>query len=97
MTNTNIPTVAQQVELATRAHANIGSHVELDGRRFRVVRFHYEIRFFGVAKFQGENGPDAHVAVLRSDVVVPQTLPCEYQDRKLAARCAEIVRAALLR
>ena len=94
MTNT-IPTVAAQVELATRAHAALGGRVVIDGRSFRVVRWHYEIRFFGQAKFQGEIAPDAHVACLRSDLAVAQTLPGESQDRRLAAQCAALVASVL--
>lgn len=95
MSNNTIPTVAEQVELATRAHASIGNNVIIAGRWYRVVRFHYEIRFFGQAKFQGENPASAHVACLRADVIKAQVLPCEYQDRELAARCEKIVAHAV--
>ncbi len=89
--------VAEQVELATRVHAVLGGRLEIGDRWFRVVRFHNEIRFFGASKFQGENGPDAHVAIHRADLARAQTLPCEFQDRKLAATCEAIVTGALTR
>lgn len=60
-------------------------------------RIHNEIRFFGYSRFDREIAPSAHVAVLRSDLCKAQTLPCEYQDRKLAARCEQIVASALAR
>ncbi len=95
MTNT-IPTVAEQVELATRVHAAIGGSVEIAGRWYRVVRYHYEIRFFGQAKFQGEIPADAHVICLRGDLAKAQVIP-GYNDRKLAATCEAIVAGVLAR
>jgi hypothetical protein len=92
-----IPTLAEQMELAAHALANLAGELEIDGRRYRVVQIHNEIRFFGRSKFQGEIAPSAHIAVLRSDLAKAQTLPCEYQDKRLAARCEQIVTAALAR
>lgn len=97
MTN-EIPTLSEQMTLAARALANLAGEVELDGRRFRVVQIHNEIRFLGRAKFQGEIAPSAHVAVLRADLVKAQTLPGEFaNDARLAARCEAVVAATLSR
>lgn len=93
MTNT-IPTIAEQVALATEAHARIGNHVDIDGRQFRVVRFHYDVRFLERNARHGV-GSDAHVACLRRDLARAGTLPGGFQDRELAAKCERIVAAAL--
>lgn len=94
---TTIPTMAEQMELAALVIANLAPELEIDGRRYRVVQVHNDIRFLGRSKFQGEIAPSAHIAVLRSDLCKAQTLPCEYQDRKLAARCEQIVAGVLAR
>jgi hypothetical protein len=83
------------VELATRAHAVIGNFVEIDGRRYRVTRNHYDLRFHGQSRFAGDNPPYAIVDVLRDDLARAATLPCGFPDRVLAAECEQIVSAAL--
>ena len=90
MTKT-ISTYAEQVELAARAHARIGSRVTIAGRAYTVSRHGADIRFHGVAKYQGENPAGAIVDCLRADLAVGTGFAGGHRDRVLEAACAAIV------
>lgn len=90
-----IPTLDEQITLAEKVRRSLGPFIELGGRRFRVARYANEIRFFEYSPKWGGPGDEAHIQILRDDLATAPPLPREYQDRKLAQRCKEIVESTL--
>jgi hypothetical protein len=90
-----IPSLAEQIELAKKVQAQLPAVIEVGGRKFRVTRNHNELRFFEQYPRYGAPGDSAHVQILREDVATAPVLPMAYQDRKLAAKFLDIVRATL--
>jgi len=90
-----IPSFAEQVDLTKKVQAQLPTVIEVGGRKFRVTRNHNELRFFEQYPKYGAPGDSAHVQILREDVATAPVLPMQYQDRKLAARFVDIVKATL--
>lgn len=97
MTN-EIPSTAEQMEMAARAAKSIGNYHEIDGITYRVAAIGTEVRFFQCSgfRFLGEIGNSAHVRVLRADRArYDRYLPGGNVDHKLGARAEAVVAAAL--